>query len=130
MTELPLPTLTHALAKAAATSHGVNFIAGEAKELRVPYSHLRERALGILGHLQGIGAAPETETIVLVDGLEPFVVGVGRADLGKEALGTFQVVIIAFQSGAFQSISHSLAFNNAQGSIWPGFAGLLERLKP
>ena len=47
MTELPLPTLTHALAKAAATSHGVNFIAGEAKERRVPYSHLRERALGV-----------------------------------------------------------------------------------
>ena len=83
MTELPLPTLTHALTKAAATSHGVNFIAGEAKERRVPYSHLRERALGVLGHLQGIGAAPETETIILVDGLEPFVDAFWACILGR-----------------------------------------------
>ncbi len=83
MTELPLPTLTHALARAAATSHGVNFIAGESSERRVPYSRLRERALGVLGHLQGIGAAPETETIILVDGLEPFVDAFWACVLGR-----------------------------------------------
>jgi acyl-CoA synthetase (AMP-forming)/AMP-acid ligase II len=69
----PLPTLTHALDAAAATSHGVNFIAGEANERRLPYFRLRERALGVLGHLQRAGATPGTETIILVDGLEPFV---------------------------------------------------------
>ena len=40
MTELPLPTLTHALAKAAATSHGVNFIAGEAKKALYGETHV------------------------------------------------------------------------------------------
>src|SRR4249920_954194 len=79
----PLPTLTHALDAAAATSRGVNFIAGEANERRLPYLRLRERALGVLGHLQRAGATPGTETIILVDGLEPFVDAFWACVLGK-----------------------------------------------
>ena len=83
MIDMPLPTLTHALDAAAATAHGVNFIASEASERRVPYSLLRARALGILGHLQRIGAAPGTQAIILVDGLEPFVDAFWGCVLGR-----------------------------------------------
>jgi acyl-CoA synthetase (AMP-forming)/AMP-acid ligase II len=76
-------TLTHALAAAAAGTRGVNFIAGEATERRVPYARMRERAMGVLGHLQRAGAAPETETIILVDGLEPFVDAFWGCVLGR-----------------------------------------------
>ena len=78
-----LPTLTHALDAAAATAHGVNFIAGEASERRVAYSLLRARALGMLGRLQRIGAAPGTQAIILVDGLEPFVDAFWGCVLGR-----------------------------------------------
>ena len=80
---MPLPTLTHALEAAAATTRGVNFIAGEASERRVPYAGLRERALGMLGHLQRAGAAPGTEAVILVDGLEPFVDAFWACVLGR-----------------------------------------------
>ena len=80
---MPPPTLTHALDAATATSRGVNFIAGEANERRLPYSRLRERAMGVLGHLQKAGAAPGTETIILVDGLEPFVDAFWGCVLGR-----------------------------------------------
>jgi acyl-CoA synthetase (AMP-forming)/AMP-acid ligase II len=80
---MPLPTLTHALDHAAATAHGVNFIAGESNERRLPYARLRERAAGVLGHLQRAGAKPGTETIILVDGLEPFVDAFWGCVLGR-----------------------------------------------
>ena len=80
---MSLPTLSHALDAAADSGHGINFIAGEASERRVPYSLLRTRALGILGHLQRIGAAPGTQAIILVDGLEPFVDAFWGCVLGR-----------------------------------------------
>jgi len=82
MTAFP-STLTDALAAAAATTRGVNFIAGEASERRLPYSKLRERAAGLLGHLQKAGAAPGTEAIILVDGVEPFVDAFWGCVLGR-----------------------------------------------
>jgi acyl-CoA synthetase (AMP-forming)/AMP-acid ligase II len=83
MTDPSPSTLTHALAAAAATSRGVNFIAGEANERRVPYTLLRQRALGVLAHLQTAGATPGTETIILVDGLEPFIDAFWACVLGR-----------------------------------------------
>ena len=80
---MPLPTLTDALDAAAATARGVNFIAGESNERRLPYARLRERAMGVLGHLQRAGATPETETIILVDGLEPFLDAFWGCVLGR-----------------------------------------------
>jgi acyl-CoA synthetase (AMP-forming)/AMP-acid ligase II len=71
---MPIPsTLAEALDRAAAGQRGVNFIAGETSERRVSYAMLRSRALGVLAHLQKIGAAPGTETVILVDGQEPFI---------------------------------------------------------
>ncbi len=76
-------TLCHALDAAAATARGINYIAGEANERRVPYAQLRERALGVLGHLQRAGATPGSQSIILVDGLEPFVDAFWACVLGK-----------------------------------------------
>ena len=42
-------------------------------ERRVPLREMRGRALGILRHLQAAGARPGTQTVILVDGLAPFV---------------------------------------------------------
>ncbi len=83
MIDMLLPTLTHALDAAADTERGVNFVAGETSERRVPYSLLRARALGILGHLQRIGALPGTQTIILVDGPEPFIDAFWGCVLGR-----------------------------------------------
>jgi acyl-CoA synthetase (AMP-forming)/AMP-acid ligase II len=80
---MPPPTLIHALDVAAATAHGINIIAGEANERRVPYSLLRERARGVLGHLQRAGATPGSESIILVDGLEPFLDAFWGCILGR-----------------------------------------------
>ena len=65
--------LTDALDAAAATAGGIHYIAGESSERRASYAELRSRALGLLRYLQEAGAAPATQTIILVDGLAPFV---------------------------------------------------------
>lgn len=66
-------TLTDAFDTLASSDRGIHYIAGESSERRVAYAELRGRALGLLHHLQSVGARPGTHTILLVDGLEPFV---------------------------------------------------------
>ena len=66
-------TLADALEPLAGSTRAVHYIAGEANERRAPYAELRGRALGLLRHLQAVGAAPGTETVILCDGLAPFV---------------------------------------------------------
>ena len=66
-------TLGEALDAIARSSRGLRYIAGESSERTVPYSELRGRAVGILRHLQDAGARPGTHTVILVDGLAPFV---------------------------------------------------------
>ena len=66
-------TLTDAFDTLASSDRGIHYIAGESSERRVAYAEMRGRALGLLHHLQSVGARPGTHTIILVDGLEPFV---------------------------------------------------------
>ncbi|MEO8506612.1 MAG: non-ribosomal peptide synthetase [Betaproteobacteria bacterium] len=66
-------TLTDAFDTLASSDRGIHYIAGESSERRVAYVEMRGRALGLLHHLQSVGARPGTHTIILVDGLEPFV---------------------------------------------------------
>jgi acyl-CoA synthetase (AMP-forming)/AMP-acid ligase II len=79
----PFNTLVDALDAAAATANGVNFIAGETSERRLPYAELRGRALGVLAHLQRAGADAGSEVIILVDGLAPFVDAFWACMLGR-----------------------------------------------
>jgi acyl-CoA synthetase (AMP-forming)/AMP-acid ligase II len=66
-------TLTDALDALSTSARGICYIAGETSERRVSYVELRSRALGLLQHLQEAGARPGTHTVILVDGLAPFV---------------------------------------------------------
>ena len=66
-------TLTHAIDAVAGSARAVHYVAGEANERRVPYAEMRGRSLGLLRHLQAAGADAGTETVILVDGLAPFV---------------------------------------------------------
>jgi acyl-CoA synthetase (AMP-forming)/AMP-acid ligase II len=66
-------TLTDAFDGAAARRAGIHYIAGESSERRVAYTEMRGRSLGMLHHLQTAGARAHGYTIILVDGLEPFV---------------------------------------------------------
>jgi len=66
-------TLGDALDAVAGSPRGIHYIAGESSERTVPFSELRERALGILRHLQDAGARAGTHAVILVDGLAPFV---------------------------------------------------------
>jgi len=66
-------TLTDALDALATSTRGIHYIAGESSERRVPYAEMQGRSLGLLRHLQSAGAGPQTQTIILVDGLAPFI---------------------------------------------------------
>jgi acyl-CoA synthetase (AMP-forming)/AMP-acid ligase II len=66
-------TLTGALDAVSASAHGVHYIAGESSERFAPYPEMRARSLGLLHHLQSAGARPGGFTLLLVDGLAPFI---------------------------------------------------------
>ncbi len=66
-------TLTDALDALSSSTRGIHYVAGESSERSVPYAALRGAALGLLRHLQEAGARPGTHTVILVDGLAPFV---------------------------------------------------------
>jgi len=67
------PTLTAALDHLSTSPRGVHYVAGEASERLVSYADMRPRSLGLLHHLQAAGARAGTHTVILVDGLAPFV---------------------------------------------------------
>lgn len=69
----PYATLTDALDALAGSARGIHYIAGEANERSITYPELRARASGLLHLLQSAGARPGGHTIILVDGLAPFV---------------------------------------------------------
>lgn len=66
-------TLTDALDALDGSPRGIHYVAGEANERTATYAELRGRSLGLLHHLQEAGARPGSHTIILVDGLAPFV---------------------------------------------------------
>jgi acyl-CoA synthetase (AMP-forming)/AMP-acid ligase II len=66
-------TLNDALDAVTASARGVHYIAGETSERRVGYGEMRARSLGLLHHLQAAGARAGTHTVILTDGLAPFV---------------------------------------------------------
>ncbi|MFO1314273.1 MAG: non-ribosomal peptide synthetase [Burkholderiales bacterium] len=66
-------TLTDALDALDGSPRGIHYIAGEASERAAPYADLRGRSLGLLRHLQEAGARPGSHTVILADGLAPFV---------------------------------------------------------
>ena len=78
-------TLADALDAVAPSGRGVHYVAGESSERLVSYGEMRTRALGILHHLQSVGARPGTHTLLLADGLAPFVDTFWACVLGRVA---------------------------------------------
>jgi len=76
-------TLTDALNALHDSTRGIHYIAGETNERRVPYAEMRDRALGLLRHLQAVGTGPDTQTVILADGLAPFVDAFWACVLGR-----------------------------------------------
>ena len=66
-------TLQSALDARRASGHGLTFINGESDARRLTFGELRGRALAVLHHLQGAGAAPGSELVILTERNEQFV---------------------------------------------------------
>lgn len=66
-------TLSEAFEAHIDSPKGVNFIEGEQNETFYTFRQLRDRALGILHHMQLKGASPKSEMIILVNKNEAFI---------------------------------------------------------
>ncbi len=75
-------TLVELMAANADAPRGVTYHAGEGQSRRVTYGELRQRALGLLHHLQQLGARPGDRLILLLNNNEQFIDAFWAAVLG------------------------------------------------
>ncbi|MBS0395446.1 MAG: non-ribosomal peptide synthetase [Proteobacteria bacterium] len=75
-------TLTEVLEANRGVARAIHFLEGEHDERVVPYGQLYERALGILWHLQQLGAARGDKMIVFLNNNEQFINGFWAALTG------------------------------------------------
>jgi acyl-CoA synthetase (AMP-forming)/AMP-acid ligase II/aryl carrier-like protein len=79
---MTIRTLTELMAANAAAPRGITYYAGEGQSRRVAYGELRARALGLLHHLQALGARPGDKLILLLNNNEQFIDAFWAAVLG------------------------------------------------
>jgi acyl-CoA synthetase (AMP-forming)/AMP-acid ligase II/aryl carrier-like protein len=77
-----ISTLNQLLARAARTSRTLTYLEGENQERSLSFAQLEQRALGILFHLQKLGARPGDKLIVFIADNEPFIDAFWAAVLG------------------------------------------------
>jgi acyl-CoA synthetase (AMP-forming)/AMP-acid ligase II/aryl carrier-like protein len=77
-----ISTLNQLLARAARTSRTLTYLEGENQERSLSFAQLEQRALGILFHLQTLGARPGDKLIVFIADNEPFIDAFWAAVLG------------------------------------------------
>lgn len=75
-------TLIEMLTSVCSADRAVTYLEGEADERRVPFAELHRRALGILHHLQRLGAKPGDKLILFLSQNEPFIDAFWAAILG------------------------------------------------
>jgi len=75
-------TLVELMAANADAPRGITYHAGEGQSHRVTYGELRQRALGLLHHLQQLGARPGDKLILLLNNNEQFIDAFWAAVLG------------------------------------------------
>ncbi len=75
-------TLVELMAATADAPRGITYHAGEGQSRRVTYAELRQRALGLLHHLQQLGAKPGDRLILLLNNNEQFIEAFWAAVLG------------------------------------------------
>ncbi len=66
-------TLTDVLLTDISSAQGITYITGEQQEKTTSYAQLRERALGLLYHLQALGMQPGNELVLLLNDNQPFI---------------------------------------------------------
>ncbi|MET0280182.1 MAG: non-ribosomal peptide synthetase [Steroidobacteraceae bacterium] len=79
---MTVTTLNELMAANAAAARGVTYHSGEGQSRRVTYAGLRDRALGLLHHLQALGAKPGDKLILLLNNNEQFIDAFWAAVLG------------------------------------------------
>ncbi|MDQ2640214.1 MAG: non-ribosomal peptide synthetase [Pseudomonadota bacterium] len=79
---MTVTTLNQLMAANAGADRGITFHAGEGQSHRITYGQLRTRALGLLHHLQGLGARPGDRLILLLNNNEQFLEAFWAAVLG------------------------------------------------
>ncbi len=75
-------TLVELMAANADAPRGITYHAGEGVSKRVGYADLRSRALGLLHHLQQLGARPGDKLILLLNNNEQFIEAFWASVLG------------------------------------------------
>ncbi len=76
------PTLTALMDIQRRVDRQITYLEGESEVQRVPFGQLFERALGILHHLQRLGARPGDKLILFLGSNEPFIDAFWAAVLG------------------------------------------------
>ncbi len=76
-------TLTDALLTDISSTQGVAYINGQKGEKSTSYAQLRERALGLLYHLQALGLQPGHELLLLVNDNQQFIEAFWAGLLGR-----------------------------------------------
>ncbi|HWL61894.1 MAG TPA: non-ribosomal peptide synthetase [Steroidobacteraceae bacterium] len=79
---MTVTTLNQLMAANAGADRGINFHAGEGQSHRITYGQLRTRAMGLLHHLQALGAKPGDRLILLLNNNEQFLEAFWAAVLG------------------------------------------------
>jgi acyl-CoA synthetase (AMP-forming)/AMP-acid ligase II/aryl carrier-like protein len=79
---MTVTTLNQLMAANAGADRGVTYHAGEGQSRRITYGQLRTRALGLLHHLQALGAKPGDRLILLLNNNEQFLDAFWGAVLG------------------------------------------------
>src|SRR5258707_15291218 len=79
---MPYTTLVDILENNRGVDRAVTYVDGENSERRVPYGDLHSRALGILYHLQAMGAQRGDKMIIFLNNNEQFLDGFWAAICG------------------------------------------------
>lgn len=79
---MTVTTLNDLMARNAGADRAITYHAGEGQSRRVTYGELQKRALGLLHHLQNLGARPGDKLILLLNSNEQFIDAFWAAVLG------------------------------------------------
>ena len=77
-----ISTLNDLLRAAGRSARGITYLEGDNDEKSLSFAELEQRALGILHHLQKLGAKPGDKLILLLASNEAFIDGFWAAVLG------------------------------------------------
>src|ERR1700738_2597752 len=105
---MPYATLVDILENNRGVDRAVTYVDGENSERRVPYGDLHSRALGILYHLQAMGAQRGDKMIIFLSSNEQFLDGFWAAVCGGITPGPLAVGIRAAPRHKLRRVARKL----------------------